>query len=413
MNEVLLFICFLQVLLDIKNKSPFVLFTISSIFVVVLPHLTFVVPGVKYQNYVYDEATLYMVVFFSIYFVCSLILSSWLRFNKWFEFDSVNISMRSIYMLMLFNMASVAFFVYGISKFNLYFLLYADWWSVVHSNSSVTLLASYFSYATSSLALMCMFDIKNRFIIVSYCIFYIAFTVFILKTRGYLVAFLAPVFLYYLYSCRYTLKSKLINISASVFGILFLFVFTRMVRHGGDLSSVFLMDSSDFASLFESATSDGAEFNLINSFYLFIETGINKLPEEFGRFDSIRRIMFFFLPTGFLDLKPAEFSYVMHNVFFGSSQGSGLSLHPTIVGEAFANGGLLGVVIYPILIVVVFSFITKWILNSSWSYFYIGPASVLSLFLARGALYNAFVFFIGSILVVLFVILLLKFKVGE
>lgn len=411
MTSVLIFFYLLQIALDIKNKSPFLLFTLSVFSVVVIPHVFVTKPGEDISTYVYDEVTSYILVFQFIYLINCILLSGKLRFNSWNYFDEIIIEKSNIIFIGVVNFVSILFFVYGISKFNITLLIYADWWSVVHSNSSITLVASYLSYASSSLAMMCMITNKFRIIPVLYCLFFVLFTVFILKTRGYLISFLTPVFLYYLFSTKFSNLSKFKNIFFSVFFILSLFIFTRMVRHGGDISGLFEMSFGDFNELFVSATSDGSEFLLIKSLYLFVDRGMEFLPEEFGGFYTLRRLLFFFLPTGLFDLKPMEFSYIMYEVYYGSGNGNGLSLHPTIIGEAFANGGLLGVVLYPILIVWLFSFISVVLSKNKVSYVYIGPVCVLCLFLARGAIYNGFVFFIGSCVILATLSKVLKFKI--
>lgn len=410
MLSILFFISILQVCVDIKNRTPFILFTLATFFVISFPHIFITKAGVDTPLYVYNEATIYIVLFQCVYLIFSVAFSNKLICDSWKCFDGVEVPNKHVILLMLINFISVLLFIYGISKFNLIYLIYADWWSVVHSQSSLTLLASYFSYASSSLAMVIMLSTQKRVLSIFYCLLFILFTVFILKTRGYLVTFLIPVLLYYLYSMKFNKISKVKNVLLALVVILSLFIFTRMIRHGGDISNLLNMTSDDFLMLFDSATADGSEFMLIKSFYMFVQIGIEQLPIEFGRFDSLRRILFFFLPTGLFELKPIEFSYIMHNLYYGSSAGDGLSLHPTIIGEAFANGGLLGILIYPALIVLLFVTINTKLLKRNNSYMYIGPVCTLCLFLSRGAVYNGFVFFVGSCLILLILSKLSKLK---
>ncbi|MNZ99530.1 hypothetical protein D3C78_1188600 [compost metagenome] len=146
---------------------------------------------------------------------------------------------------------------------------------------------------------------------------------------------------------------------------------------------------------------------LIKAFYYFVQLGVDNLPNGFGEYLTIKRIFFFFLPTGFLDIKPIEFSYIMHNAYYGTSAAHGLSMHPTIIGDAFGNGGLLGVILYPALLVLLFSSIEKLLLKSQSAITLIGPCCLLAMYMARGAVYNGFVFFAGaSILISIFLFLI-------
>ena len=109
MTSVLIFFYLLQIALDIKNKSPFLLFTLSVFSVVVIPHVFVTKPGEDISTYVYDEVTSYVLVFQFIYLINCILLSGKLRFNSWNYFDEIIIEKSNIIFIGVVNFVSILF----------------------------------------------------------------------------------------------------------------------------------------------------------------------------------------------------------------------------------------------------------------------------------------------------------------
>lgn len=392
-----LLLAFTQIGFDYRIRSPFISFSASFLAVVVAPAV-FLVRDIPSFSENYTEGLAYILLFQIAYLTGSMLFRRNRLGDVW-NLDYCNLKPNELNWAYFASISlALISFIYGISQFDIYKLLYLNWWDVVHSESVFTLIGSYFLYAASSILLV-QNGTKSKMLLFA-SILFLFFAVFILKTRGYLVALISPIFLFYLFKKRDRKMRHAVILLIILSGTIAAFIFARMIRHGGDLYSVFSQGNQGLSSLFESAVSDGSEFSLINAYFYFVNTNFSQLPDGFGEFQTIRRLLFFFLPTGLMDLKPQEFSYVMYVAYYGGSMGDGLSMHPTIVGDAYANGRMLGVLIYPLLISLFFSAIERVIKGSASAVLFIGPACFLSIYFARGAVYNGFVFFIGAILLI-------------
>lgn len=287
-------------------------------------------------------------------------------------------------------LAAVLLFVIGLDLTSFERVVAVSWWDLVRSGSPIVLLATYFVYASGGIALAYFFGVKGvrfrkwRYFILF--IFFLLFSVFVLKTRSYLLVMLMPVLAYMLVSSKGIGLVKVI-----LFGVLvaFLFFLARAVRHAGSIGG--FVDSVS-VEMFLGAMS-GSELIFADAFLFFVEHD-NSFP-GFGENITFARVFLFWLPSFLLELKPIEFSYYMHAAYYGSSVTDSLSMHPTVFGDAYGNAGFWGVFIYSAFLSLFFSALEFFVRLDKGSFLRGCGFSILSvttLVFARGAIYNGFMY---------------------
>lgn len=391
---------------EYKKSSPVFFFYCCLLFVFYVPFSISYVFESKYPEYVYIIASAFSLIYISIFS-----LSLWFIRNA-SKTDMVwskvfNIKCQSEIRSTLSNrvpvilaMCSIFGFIISLKLFSFSAFFNLNWWDLVNSNNPLTLFSTYLAYSSAGILPLAIFKFQNgKFdrlasIIV---IIWIAFATFVLQTRSFLLIFMFPGIAYlFLHSDQ---RKKLISwvlIPAAAI----LYIGARAVRHAGSFEA-FLV--GDISSLFVGA-SEGSEQSLFDAFLHFIYID-NHFP-GFGENITLQRVVFFAIPP----LKPEEFSYIMHSAYFGYVPKEGLSMHPTIFGDAWGNSGYLGALIYSILLSVIVHIIERIVKISNnpviiQSCF--GILTVTLLIFARGAVYNAFMFTFLPITIVIFSTLLL------
>ncbi|OAL82706.1 hypothetical protein AY605_12050 [Acinetobacter sp. SFD] len=385
-------IFFYGLLFEYKNKSPFLVFYLGLLILVVFPSFLNSLP-LAFRNYpdvVYVEANLFSALYLLVLCFFRMLLTRifkvnniWLDFVQYKNYNDFS-DLNRIYLFFL----SLCFlcFIFGLKLFSFSALMTLNWWDLVRSNSPLVILGTYLSYVSCGILISSYYS-KNKFDkIFSYSltIIFLCFSVLVLKTRSYVLMFLVPMFLYLMYSKR---GIELIKPMIFFLVTVFLFVFARAVRHSNDLNDFLTADIG--LSILDAG--QGAESTFIEAFYYFIYNNNNF--EGFDKNYTLTRILFFWFP----DFKPIEFSYLMHSAYFGSSPNEGLSMHPTVFGDAYANSWWLGAFIYSSFLALYISLLELMVrfFDNSRKYFKVivfSIISIVSLIFARGAVYNAFMY---------------------
>lgn len=391
---------------EYKNKSPFVVFFLALILMSVLPTI-FLVLNISdhiYSNSTYLEATLFSCLYLMSFIFFRFIFVSLFKTTRvWVDFVATEkeISRNDVFLFSILMFFCILFFIKGLNINSIQAAFSLNWWDLVHGNS-IVLLGTYFSYISCGFLLL-NYLYKGSFVLnktaYGLILFFLMFSIFILKTRSYVLMILIPLFVYFFYTKR---GFELIKPLIFLVLMLFLFVLARAVRHSFDLNEFLSGDIVESLS----GASEGAENTFINAFYYFVSK--NNQFYGFGENYTIKRIIFFWL----VDLKPTEFSYLMHSAYYGSNPSEGLSMHPTVYGDAYGNAWWFGAFIYSFflsLYITFLEFITKFIKTKK-NIFILAVFSIIStsaLIFARGAIYNAFMFSFIPI-VFFFVIFLLR-----
>lgn len=393
-----------------KNKSPVLLFYAALFVMFIVPTFGNILFGGKYPMWVYIDAAVFAVIYIAVFCLSRYLFTIkgsvrlvWLRtvFDKE-KNEDVNYS----WTFLMCTLVSLGLFIQGLGIHSFARALTLNWWELVHSGSSLVLAGTYFAYSAS--ASLIVADLSRRdnrrgayavFLIVG---LFLVFSVFVLKSRSYVLMFMVPYFIFLFYAGR--LRVPRLAIYGSL--IVFMFVLTRAVRHAENLSE--FLELGILYYLGDAA--EGAETSFVNAFYFFIYNG-NAFP-GFLENITLQRIFLFWLPSFDGWGKPADFSYYMHSAYFGTSVADGLSMHPTVFGDAYGNAGILGAFIYPVLLAAMFSLaesvVSLWH-SKAFAVAVFAILSVNALTFARGAVYNAFMFSLLPMLVIIALMTVTKF----
>jgi hypothetical protein len=284
---------------------------------------------------------------------------------------------------------SLAFFIRGLGITSISTALTLGWWDIIQSGSPLVLIGTYLSYGAAATLLLTFSKSSSLTYQIqagTVCAVYLAFAVFVLKVRSYLLLLLVPAFLHYVYSAG---RGRILKSLTYGLIIIFVFILTRAVRHAENLED-FL--TASYFEFFASAL-EGAETSLADAFHYFVS--IDNAHPGFSQNSTMIRILSIPFAPFFESARTTEFSYIMHNAYYGSDSGTGLSMHPTAYGDAFANLGVIGMPIYGACLALYF-----WLLESlgsaskspNFEPFVFSILAVASLSFARGAVYNAFMF---------------------
>lgn len=398
----ILAVCFVGAGLEYRNKSPVLLFYVALLAMFSFPTFSVLLTGGAFPRWVYEDASFFALIYMMCFaLVRCIFMGRWRLRHVWPSlFDSLRVGdVQGGWLIAAFSVASLILFLRGLEINSVAAAFSLNWWDLVNNNGSpLVLLATYFSYCASSLLILVSVWRKTSpvkfYFSLGQVLVFLLFSIFVLKTRSYVLMLLVPYF--YFVFCSEGRRGKIWLLSMGL-GTVFLFVLTRAVRHAEDLNQ-FLSYGLGY---FWAGAAEGAEIDFVQVFYFFVYKA-----NAFRGFEeniTLQRILLFWLPSLGTWTKPPEFSYLMHSAYFGSNIDEKLSMHPTVFGDAFGNAGYLGAVIYSSLLALFFSIVEYFAKITSSSTVKVSAFSLLcvcSLIFARGAVYNAFMFnFLALILV--------------
>ena len=329
------------------------------------------------RRFIVNDVLIFSLIFNSFYLICGYLIKS--KSRDGFDFkkvgDITELELNITLIIFFSSIITPVLMVYF--KFGGFFI--SGWRD---AKSIPYYLLFLYLYYFSSIALYISWMVMRKKITTFMII--LASVVFIMtfQSRSLLLPLLFPMFYHYLYFQGNIGKWKVMLIG-SVF--LFLFFLLQQFRYVG--LSEFDLDTA-VQNVISLISEGNGELSIIDVFYYLIESGSNITGYSEGW--SYLRMMFFFLPTGWMDIKPNDFSYEIWNAYTGI-HGVGGSLHPTHYGMVFGNFGWFGCLLGAILLaafsrmydVTVFTFKVNGLLVLS-SFL---SGSVL---MARGSLYNGF-----------------------
>lgn len=367
---------------DLKIKSVFSSFSLATLAVFSFPHFILSCFDEKFSEATYQYVTLHATIFFVTLVFIRLLLTNSLMVrgnSDIFDDDESKIEIQfriSFILLSLFLVLSFSTFDFSFSKAMSY-----SWNDFRESSSKLSLLGSFFLYAGSSVFLL-SFKTKSKFgwlaIIVA-----LIYIVIILKTRNFLVAIFIPMIIYFLMYTKWTVKKFVVGVLLSA-TFMTLYSGARNIRHLGSIDDIGSISEVEFKV-------DSGEFELIETLYYFVEKGGVKL--EYNNVTLIRLLTIPF-PSSIIPLdKPKELSHILWDQKTKLTNVSG-SLHPTVIGDSILNSFYIGSLLYGFLYGALFFVLDIVIKHSNSRILLFGLVCTVSLYIARGAVYNGFIILI-------------------
>lgn len=400
------FLCLLPVLLivyyDYRIKTPFIGFsiTLSALYFISFP----LIKG-NYNDWVGEFVSIWAFLFFSFYFLFRMLFSCLLKINVGAPVIRGNYNRDDLVLYgkvsLMFLMISVFLSLYSYG-FSLNSMLVSNW-SDSRNEGGILLVFSFYLFMCGSSFLLISILLKNKVNIIISLILIVYYVVFI-KTRGYLVAFIMPVIIYFLLTTKWSFRRVIMFFLSLVFFV-FCYLITRVFRLAGSFQSV-ISDPSVFYDALVPNPDDFGEFSLLDSLFYILSN--NVVSNHLDQNATLIRLLTFFIPDGFIE-KPQDVSSVVWDIYIGVAGVNG-SYHPTAIGESYLNNSHYGYILYPLLLVLIFTIYERLLLIKG------GLFSILTLGLVvfsmfaftRGASYNAFSVLTVCTVLILFSISTLK-----
>jgi len=391
---------------EYKRKSP-ALFLWSMLLIIFgIPHFFTVTNILKsiYPAHVLFVASLFSLIFCLLYLCVRFLSKSKPSYRNVLEnSDNIFPIAKVLTVILILNFALQVYTTYSHTGN----LLESSWGTrraISKGNSYLSMdgILSYIRYALSSVLLIYIILKKRNYAIFILIILFLA----ALLSRQRVA--LLPIFvclLSYFIICNKKLKfTTFFALSfVAILGIYFIFAL-QMFRYGGSISNFFInFEWSNFNNAIISRITEGeGEFGLREAFYFFIENNNNF--ENFDRGHTYIRLFMFFLPTQWsLGLKPPDFAISMGNAWNPLTEG--YSMHPTLLGDCFANFNFLGCLIGGLFWGVIANFVD--LILKKIPFETVIPVFITCgccfILIGRGSVYNASVCMIYSIIFILLI----------
>lgn len=401
-----LFVCMGINLKEYKNKSISIFFWAILLVIFSIPHTISVILG--YNIYGKDtaiKASLFFLGFQTIYIITRLVILNKskkfalindftdeetgleteklkINFDRYFYLNIIVGAVFLIYLILRFGRLS------GFSWGEIYLA------SVNKSTLKDVILENlkninqmiYFS--VTGLIVICILSKKKiKTIILGTIILFYSMTT---RNRITLLPLLVGIILVYV------LKNKKITIkqliTLSLLGIFSVYIVYAILifRHSGTINSFVRQYSfKEFnEAVFDSILNGDGELGLRNIFYYFINNDNNF--EGFNEGATYKRILFMFVPTKLsFGMKPKDFAITMSSAYTGDIYNTTYSVHPTFLGDAYANFSWYGIFLGIIMALVMYildnyiykrEYIDKILLMCLW-----GTCLII---IGRGSVYN-------------------------
>lgn len=374
--------CLLVIRLGRRRSLAFPFF-VALLLVYSIPH--FFAPFIfQYESHVYLTASLLSLLFFCFYIILNFVFLSF-DSKAAPEVSSLKITPGVYYLSFLVFLCSLLMML-ALYEFNIDLML-SSGWADFRNNQSVLKVLSLYLLCPASGLLIASIVLKKRLGIYLVVVF-LLFSVFVLKTRGYVVIILLPIIFYFLLFKSWTLKKAVV---LSVVFCLFFLIYSvsRELRHLGsalDVSQVrFKIDTQ--------------EFELVDNLYYLISKEDNMLAVKFK---DLSRVALLLIPSDILPFtKPRENAKELWDERTGVLGVEG-SLHPNFFGNLIAESPAFGWFVYAFLSVISFYLLDKLLGRLKYSGLILFSAVVsTSFYIARGAFYNGVLLLLFSICFVL------------
>lgn len=370
------------------------------------PHLiTCLMGSYRYSVSTYIEASLFVILFCLIYLLVrylsapkaceSTLLGSFGRGllgrsgSKFPKYSAISVCILALSLCVLIVYAQVAFGGIGNASWGAFWGNSAGVYDLGFDAGSLQLIAQYCLFGFCGV--IAVARITRRYTLLAISILIVVLYSLITRNRILMLPALVPLIIVFIRSNPKLSARKIGAIVGIAFVVLILVYGMRIFRHAGTLESFLSMYSIDtfFRTVFDEMVNGDGELFLRDGFYYFI-AGDNRFP-EFGQFNTYIRLVFILVPTQFsFGLKPDEFTVSMASAYQNNYFNTTSSMHPTLFGDCFANGGITG--IFLACFWAVFVSIIERILNRTLPerrIYYFSTLSCIFVIIGRGSVYNA------------------------
>lgn len=238
------------------------------------------------------------------------------------------------------------------------------------------------------------------------CAVVLAFSVFIYllisRNRIIMLAVVIPVLLLVIAKKR-RLSIPDIVLYSAIAAFVVLAVYGLLVfRHAGTLQTFLSKYTarSFFSEVLSTIFSNDGELGLRNIFYYFVEHD-NRFP-GFNSGATYIRLLLFWLPKSLSGgLKPDDFAITMASAFMGNPYNTTYSVHPTFIGDVYANFGTFGV-FSGLLWAALFNVLDVWLgrMEGHRKIYSVSAIAYCMILIGRGSVYNGGVIAIAAIVLI-------------
>lgn len=332
---------------DLKRRSPFFLFWIIVIFLVLVPSFfdpynRVVTPHNFASTLLITDESLLDYSFYTFLILLSMgimyiIFNSFFKIKKIIYLSNVFKDMNNNYInYLIFLSSSILGFFLFYQQFGLSVLSSFDFTTRREISSPLAgFLLSYPFMVCAGLG--CYLFINKKYFIFLFTLFlYLALYFVFGGSRQPLIAFVLPFAAYYCLKDKQLNKKALILIvCGSVFAnfVLNALIYLRNLSSFNDRLEAF---SKPAELIFNINNREGAEENIRYAYYYFLQN--SDYQNGYFGFEYLLRSLFFWLPSSLdvFDIKPKDFEYKMFYDYMNGQEGT---MHPTIFGSIYADSG--------------------------------------------------------------------------
>lgn len=400
-------ICLFLTGFDLKRRSPFFLFWLVIIFLILIPSLLdpfnkIVLPHSFASTIIIDDSSLIIYSFY-IFIVLFLFLSLYFIFYILFDNkhkvkylkDVVSGGDKKYYYYLIFLASSIIGFYGFYSQFG--FALFSDFNFTTRREVSSVLSSFLLSYPFMvCCGLLAYFLINKKYVWVLTVLFFYLTLYFVFGgSRQPLIALVFPIISFYVLGDKRINYKFLISTSFILFFGQYIFDVLKYLRNLPSFNDRILVIFNPSEMITYLQGIEGSESNIRYAFYYLIQN--SSAQNGYFGFEYFLRSMLFWLPSSmdFLNIKPKDFEYKIFYDFMNGHEGS---MHPTIFGSIYADSGWF---FYPWIIFLgsIFYFLPIYIRRYSGIVYFCIWSTLLfySFMLARGSIY-------GSIVVIAFTV---------
>ena len=334
----IIYICFFEY----KNKSS-VLFLWVTLFIM-FGMMHFVTPflGSNFSNSVLNEASIFVIGFCFLYIITRKLFCLDKKKKHYEVFSSTNQKRKKHNFLTALLVLICAYMIIVVAK-SQGGLMNSSWsggrdYLMSKSYVSSDNMFGILYFALGGIPLICIINKEYKNFLI--CFISQFLVLFFTRNRVLMLPTVVSIIAFVIFKLKSKISLKVVVLA--LFGGFFVVYFVYAIRAFRWLGSL-----SDAASIFsfsvinervlEFIKTDNGELGLRNVFYTFIDNNNNY--SGFNEMATYIRMLFVYIPTKFsFGLKPSDFAETMALALGGSEGGS---MHPTLFGDCYANGGFL------------------------------------------------------------------------
>lgn len=391
-------------ILFFRQKSVLVFMPIVLIFLYYFPVFFDVLNG----SNLYPTSTINSANIFALYLNFNIFFISFVIYYLYkFKSDKFNLvvereNLKTYSKIFIFSFFILIFAVFLSTKGDI--LSYS--WASRHAENGdnlLFLLATYIFVATSGVLFLSWYN-KQKISFFVLIVFSLLF-ILLIRSRGYIIPVFLTFAIYFLiWKKKYILSFLISLIFLSLFFLLQQFRFLGSLEGSSEINLTNMINN-----ISEQIKYGDSDLSLRNSYFYFIQNyQYLSNSYSFGEFYTFRRLVFFW-DIFDLGLKPKDFNNIMYLSYYGDNKYiSHPTLHPTLYGIVYANGGYLSSLFFSIVIGLIV-FLEKKIKSYNFFIYWLTVPIFLYavVFISRGSVYNAIMFLFFNVFFVFFVYMFL------